>query len=181
MVHMTTCSERFNWWLPLYAAAGTSVVFLLIITTGDFGMQGLTYDWVVIPCVTIALILTAVVFAIRHRRLKCISTLSILIVFLVVSWALSGNSLYVRTQCRWFLWSKGYKTNVLAQSSKANGELRHVELDGWGFPGAGNTVQYLVFDPSDSLLATASNHPRGELSLKGVPCEVYRVRRLQSR
>jgi hypothetical protein len=72
---------------------------------------------------------------------------------------------------RWFLWSKKYKAEVAAQPAATQG-LRHIEWDGWGFPGAGDTVVYLVFDPNDSLLSTDSSR-----RFAGIPCEVPRVRR----
>jgi hypothetical protein len=65
------------------------------------------------------------------------------------------NSLELRTTIRWLLWSKDYKTKVLTQPNSAKGELKHIEWDGWGFPGAGDTVVYLVFDPDDSLSTEA--------------------------
>jgi hypothetical protein len=174
---MTNRSERFNWWLPLSSGAGTLVVFLLVLTTGDFVLRSFFYELLVVPSVTIPLVLTALVAAIRHNRLLCLSALSILVVHLAVSWALCENSLAVRTECRWLLWSKSYKARVLSQPEKANGELRHVELDGWGFAGAGDTIEYLVYDPNDSLSAAAADHSHGRF--KGIPCEVFSVRRLQ--
>jgi hypothetical protein len=38
--------------------------------------------------------------------------------------------------------------------------------------------EYLVFDPGDSLSAAAASHQPGKFN--GIPCEVYRVRRLES-
>jgi hypothetical protein len=37
---------------------------------------------------------------------------------------------------------------------------------------------YLAFDPTDSLAAAAKSHSPGKFS--GMPCEVYRVLRLES-
>ena len=53
-----------------------------------------------------------------------------------------------------------------------------MEWDGWGFPGAGDTNVYLVFDPSDSLISASKSRSPGKY--KGMPCEIYRVRRLES-
>ena len=77
---------------------------------------------------------------------------------------------------RWFIWSRSYKSNVLAQPDFANGELKHSEWDGWGWAGQDTTV-YLVFDPTDSLSAGAREHRSGKL--KGIPCEVYAVDRME--
>jgi hypothetical protein len=79
---------------------------------------------------------------------------------------------------RWLLWSRSYKTEVLVQPSSANGELKHIEWDGWGWAGMDTTV-YLAFDPSDSLSQAASSLQPGKYS--GIPCEVFLVRRLESR
>ncbi|MGC2528472.1 MAG: hypothetical protein WA639_12040, partial [Candidatus Acidiferrum sp.] len=77
---------------------------------------------------------------------------------------------------RWLFFSHGYKSEVLAQSPK-NGELKHIEWDGWGWAGQDTTV-YLVFDPTDSLSAAAKgNHPG---KFDGIPCEVPVVHRLES-
>jgi len=77
------------------------------------------------------------------------------------------------------VWSHWYKAEVLAQRDSATGELKHIEWDGWGFAGAGDTTVYLVFDPTDALSAAAQSHQPGKFG--GLPCEVPFVRRLQSR
>ena len=89
------------------------------------------------------------------------------------AWTLSPS---VRTIFKWSLCSSLYKKQVLDQPPTADGYLKHIEWDGWGFPGAGNTVVYLVFDPSDQLSsATANGKDRKFL---GLPCEVSRVSKL---
>jgi hypothetical protein len=76
------------------------------------------------------------------------------------------------------IWSRDYKAEVLAQKDSARGELKHVEWDGSGFPGAGDTTVYLVFDPTDALSAAAKSHRPGKFN--GIPCEVSLVHRLES-
>ena len=71
--------------------------------------------------------------------------------------------------------SGGYKARVLAQPSGE--ELKHAEWDGWGFAGADTTV-FLVFDPTDSLAEELGAQP--PVKARGLPCEVVRVRRLDS-
>jgi hypothetical protein len=75
------------------------------------------------------------------------------------------------------MWSHNYKDTVLAQKSRANGEFRHVEWDGWGWGGQDTTV-FLVFDPTDSLSSAASIHQPGKFD--GIPCAVPEVNRLES-
>jgi hypothetical protein len=83
-----------------------------------------------------------------------------------------------RTRLRWVLRSREYKAMVLASPGKTIGGLKHIEWDGWGGFGAGDTVEYLVFDPTDSLqVYTHSDDPGQTASL---PCKVARVRRLES-
>ena len=84
----------------------------------------------------------------------------------------------VRTAARWLVWSHGYKAKVMAQPASPNGELKHIEWDGWGWAGQDTTV-FLVFDPTDSLSAAAKSRSPGKI--KGIPCEVPLVRRLESR
>jgi hypothetical protein len=62
------------------------------------------------------------------------------------------------------MWSQSYKREVLAQSGGTAGELKHVEWDGWGFSGAGDTTVYLVYDPTDSLSAAAKSHQPGKFA-----------------
>jgi hypothetical protein len=82
-----------------------------------------------------------------------------------------------RSPIKWLLWSSDYKKQVLAQPAPANGDFKHIEWDAWGWAGINNTA-YLVFDPTDSLVAAAKSHQPGKFN--GIPCIVPRVRRLQS-
>ena len=91
-----------------------------------------------------------------------------------MSWALLRNELGIRSEVRWLWRSKAYKAQVLAQPVPANGDLRHIEWDGWGFAGADTTV-YLVFDPNDSF--TAGSRTSGKFN--GIPCEVPEIHRLE--
>ena len=137
-------------------------------------MGELLYLLVAVPIVSLVLL----ILAIRKKGRERLSILSMLVVYWGVSAVLVRNQLAVRDTARWFLWSKGYKAEVLAQPGSASGELKHVEWDGWGFPGAGDTVVYLVFDPNDLLAAEGKGHHTGKLS--GIPCAVPLVRRLES-
>lgn len=85
---------------------------------------------------------------------------------------------------RWRLKSDSYKREVLAQPTaevlgrpELDKGLRHIEWDGWGW-GGNYTVVYLVFDPDNGLANAASSGSKGKYP--GIPCEVYRVRRLES-
>lgn len=78
---------------------------------------------------------------------------------------------------RWLIWSRSYQSAVLSQPDSTNGYLKHVEWDYWGWSGQ-ETVVYVVYDPTDSLFQAASGRQPGKYS--GLPCEVFRVRRLES-
>jgi hypothetical protein len=95
----------------------------------------------------------------------------------VISMAIACNSYAMRSNARWFIRARRYKAEVLAQPS-VNGQLRHIEWDGWGGAPVGDWPVYLVFDPTDSLSAAASHRESGKLS--GIPCDVDEVRRLES-
>ena len=170
------CSgDRFDWRLPLCAAIGALVLFApIMFSGGDVVVGGLLYMFVAFPSIS----LISLIVAIRKKGLRRLAVLSMLVVYLTVSWVLFMNSYELRTTARWLLWSKNYKANVLAQPDSTNGTLRHIEWDGWGYPGSGNTVVYLVFDPNESLSTAASSHSAGKFS--GIPCEVSLVRRLES-
>lgn len=88
-------------------------------------------------------------------------------------WTLSSS---VRTIFKWSLCSSLYKKQVLALPTTTDGYPKHIVWDEWGFPGAGNTVVYLVFDPSDQLALTTLNGKKE--SFFGLPCEVYKVSKL---
>jgi hypothetical protein len=99
-------------------------------------------------------------------------------VYWAVSLGLFVSSPELHTITRWLIWSKDYKAQVLAQPGPGTGIMKHIEWDAWGFPGAGYTTVYLVFDPNDSLSAAAKNDSYGKFS--GIPCGVSRVRKLES-
>jgi len=92
----------------------------------------------------------------------------------VIAAAIAWNSHTIRSNARWFASSRRYKADVLAQSN-VNGQLKHIEWDGWGGTPVGDWTVYLVFDPTDSLWRSRAS---GKVS--GIPCDVDGVRRLES-
>jgi hypothetical protein len=84
----------------------------------------------------------------------------------------------LRSSIKWAFLANQYERQVLSLPSTPNGELKHVEWVGWGWPGAGNTVVYLVSDPSNSLASASDGVGLGKL--RGLPCEVYRVHQMSS-
>jgi hypothetical protein len=167
--------EPFNWRLPVYTALAT-IALGLLDTFGE--SDGVLY---LLPVVVVSLFLLLFLLfaAIGRKSSFCLAILSMLGVFWIFSLALFMNHYAIRNNMRWLLGSRRYKAEVLAQSTPPNGDLKHVEWDGWGFPGAGNTYVYLVFDPTDSLAAAAKKHEPGKFD--GIPCKVLRVSRLEGR
>jgi hypothetical protein len=85
-------------------------------------------------------------------------------------------SFTVRTPVRWALFRGGYKAQVQSLAEPPNGELKHLDWDGWGMIGQ-DTEVYLVFDPTNSLAHLASSHQSGKVA--GIPCEFWEARRLE--
>jgi hypothetical protein len=163
---------RLNLPLLIVAASVTVVLGLLVALTDS---DGLLYFLLVFP-ISLALLALSLVAVINKRN--WLTPLSILAIYWILSVAFLTNYRTVRNGARWILWSRAYKANVLSQPALPNGELKHVEWDGWGFPGAGDTTVYLAFDPTDSLATSAKNHKPGKFA--GLPCTVPLVTRLES-
>ncbi len=169
--------ERFNWWLPFCGAAGASIVLLSLF------VYGADASWlhilVVVPIFCLFCLVLFVIAAIRKRPRRCLSIVATVVVFLVVSAALFSEQGTLRPALRWLLWSHRYKAELVAAPNAANGALKHIEWDVSGWGPVGPTFVYLVFDPTDSTAAAAKSHQHGPF--KGIPCEVARVQRLESR
>ena len=164
---------RLDWRFPLYAVAGAVAVFLpLASVTGAISSDIGLILYVLIALAVSLVLLLCVAFAKGGR----LSFLSMLIVYCVASVALCRNYYDIRTTFRWLLWSASLKAEVLAQPG--HGGWKHVEWDGWGFAGAGNTVVYVVYNPSDLLAKAAMTRSPGVV-LTPLPREVPRVRRLE--
>jgi hypothetical protein len=175
MDEKTARRDQFNLWPPFFASIGALLLFLPVMIYG--GDSDMLYFLIAIP-VSIFILAVALVYAIRKKGQTCITVLSMLVVYWAFSWGLIRNSIELHGATQWLLQSKNYKARILGQTNPAIGELSHIEWDHSGFAGSGNTVVYLVFDPSDSLSTAAKSRFPGKF--RGIPCEVYRVRRLES-
>ena len=94
----------------------------------------------------------------------------------LVFWAAYAVSFTVRAPVRWALFRGEFKEEVQSLPEPPNGELKHIDWDGWGFTGS-ETEVYLVFDPKDSLAGVAASGHPGKAG--GVPCEFWEARRLE--
>jgi hypothetical protein len=174
--------DRFNWKLASYLT-GCGLFAVMVIELCDaFDILEMLYFLALVPLIGLILLLLAIFSAVGKRQRQCLSILLALVTYCGTSWLLWKTSMdlnmNLRPAERWLLHSRAYKAEVLAQPSPQNGELRHIEWDGWGFAGLETNV-YLVYDPSDSLLHAAKNHSPGKFT--GIPCEVPTVRHLESR
>jgi hypothetical protein len=112
-----------------------------------------------------------------RRNLRIKFFLIVVLGAVAVAWVVVRHDSNLGTTARWLVRSNHYKAEVLAQPETTNGNLKHVEWDGWGWGGQDTTV-YLVFDPTDSLSQAARSHQAGKYN--GIPCEAFLVRRLES-
>jgi len=113
----------------------------------------------------------------RKRMFAIVGFLTVLLIsaLLVVSHHVFGILPF--NSARWLIWSRSYRSAVLSQPDSTNGDLKHVEWDYWGWSGQ-ETEVYIVFDPTDSLSQAARSGQPGKY--RGIPCEVFRVCRLES-
>jgi amino acid transporter len=166
--------------LMLYAALAAALpLFVAILWKSDGPFfYFLLLIVFILPLVLLTLLLFRLFLSFR-LGLTPLEVGCMLIVFCAASWLMVRHSLDIRTSSRWLLRSKEYKSEVLAQPEPSNGALRHIEWDGWGFPGAGDTSVYLVYDPTNSLGSAARSGAPAQVS--GIPCEVPSVRRLEDK
>jgi hypothetical protein len=155
--------------MPTCAALAAVLVFipLVINPNTDF-----LYLFLIVPGLLVLGICALIYAAIRKTRIAVMVA-----TFWVVSALLFVYNIPIRSFTRWLLWSRQYKSEVLAEPASKNGDLKHIEWDGWGWGGQEFSV-FLVFDPADSLSGPAKNGQWGRLN--GIPCEVSRVRRMDS-
>jgi hypothetical protein len=157
--------------LFLYSMVGIVVFLPLVITSPD--LSGLLYFLFAVPVTSIVL----GILALQRSGGSRLTVIATLLSYWLISGLIFRHFSEVRDASRWLFQAKTYKASVLALPVLPNGEFRHVEWEGWGFAGAGDTTVYLVVDPSDSLSEPAKDHLSGKF--KGIPCGVYRVHRLE--
>ena len=162
--------SQLGWRMPSYAASAAVLVFVPLLMSPN---RDALYLFVIVPC----LFLTGICVLIYAAIGKNVPIAVMVAIFWTVSALLFVYNIQIRTFTRWFLWSGRYKNKVLAQPASVNGELKHIEWDGWGWGGQDFSV-FLVFDPADSLSGPAKHRQSGKLN--GIPCEVSIVRRMDS-
>ena len=170
--------DRVIWWLPLSVVVGAGITLLSLMIHGTDRVHGtIMYFRIIVPGVFLVCFLWLLVAFLRKRKRQCISVLLALLGFAAISGALQRNEPTLRPSLRWFLWSRQYKAEVLAQPDPSNQEFKHVVWDTWGFAQTGFYLTYVVFDPNDSLANAARSQAPGRFG--GIPCEVPSVVRLE--
>ena len=165
---------HIDWRLPV-AAAGGSLLFLVSFVANADG--AIFFYWPTVFFLGLVLLIGTVSSQGRRR-----SFLLALLVFIAVSLTASRvpfeERFEIRNSVRWFLWSKSFKAEVLAQPNDPDKGWRHLEWDGWGFAGAGDTSVYLVYNPSNVLDEPARTQFAGAV-LTPTPRAVVHVQRLE--
>lgn len=137
------------------------------------------FDLATLLCAVMTLITGVLmsIFAVASTGRRRWVTLSVLAVYLLGSVFLLTHVGVSRNHLRWLLLSRSYEARVLAKPTPGNGELRHALWDGSGFGGQ-ETLTYLVFDPTNSLVTKlAMSAP---VRAAGLPCSVLQITRLES-
>ena len=170
--------DRFSWRMSLCAVIVAVLVMLLSFVYSSDPV--VDYLFFLIPTVCLAILVLLLVIVFSKRRRRTLSMLLAAVMFLFAAEAMLRTQEVVRPSLRWRLWSRRIKAQVLAQSTTPNEELKHIEWDGWGGAPVGDWTAYVVYDPTDSLSDSAKDGRWASYKrLKGIPCEVDSVRRLE--
>jgi hypothetical protein len=172
MVETSLPNKRFSWRFASFGIAGA------VLVSSPEIIEGNEIGAFLVGALALAVIsLALLIIGIANVRKRSLSVLAMLMIYCFSLWALHRVSTAMRTTGRWLVEAERYKSQVLGLPEPPPGQLKHVEWEGWGFPGAGDTTVYLVFDPSDALSTAARSRSSGKFP--GLPCEVVRVRRLE--
>jgi len=166
--------HRPKWRLPIYASiAGWAVMLAIAISPPDIFL--LLNLFLVVPVLLLISFALPIVL-LRRRRIQPLPPFAAVFALWAIAASLffydRAHPLALHERAKWLARSGQYKAEVLQQPS-SNGDLKHVEWDGFGFAGAENTV-YLVFDPQESV----SKDSR-VLKFRGRSCSVWDISRLE--
>ncbi len=130
MVRKRAEGDRFNWQLPLYAAAATSVLCLLTAVSSS---DGILYLVVVVPIISLLSLSILVAAAIHKDPRLCLSILSALGIYWAISAGLVTDMYSARVRGLppdgWY--GRSLQDSVLAQPDANGAYLKHIEWDGW--------------------------------------------------
>ena len=128
----TSERDQLGWQMPMYAVLAAVIVFLPSLISSK---TEVLYIFVIVPGLALISI-CVLIYAAVSRRLP---TAMMVATFCVVSAVAFLYNFQIRTFTRWLLWSGQYKKEVLAEPTPVNGDLKHIEWDGWGWGGQDTT------------------------------------------
>jgi hypothetical protein len=161
---------RHIWKLPLFGMSAAVAAHLPGMISGNGLLPFLLTGVLLMVSGVIVLAVAA-----ANIRRNLLASLAMVVAFSLVAWLLFKFSYDIYTTGRWLAHSRQYKAEVMTQPQPPNGELKHIEWDGWGFAGD-ETIVYLVFEPNREL-TPAPRATSGQYV--GIPCAAWRVRRLE--
>jgi hypothetical protein len=172
--------NRTTWRIPLYATL-VSIALLLPLDVGWPDPSFLINLFIVVPFLvlaTVALLVYIGVEGIRSRLRRAVALP--LLVSLISAWSVAAflefHHQAIRDDSRWFIWSRGYKLQVLTEPMPPDGHLKYIAWDSWGMF-AQDFDEFLVFDPTDSLAAPHASRPQIVDGAQGVPFVARRMER----
>src|ERR1700676_4627524 len=129
-------ARPFSWRLPSIAALLAFVVFIApVVCQADTAL--FAYLFLVGPILVFVSILLMAYIIMGKGRLKGLTLLSAFgVIWVVTPIFFLVHVKYqfaIRTRARWLVWSHDYKKKLLAQPASTNGDLSHLEWDGWGW------------------------------------------------
>jgi hypothetical protein len=177
---MITTDGNRRCWLLIAIAMVSALVATFPLAVSNAGRGFIACLFSVLTVFVILIVVGLIVY--RRSPESQLTIVFMALLYVGTTWTLLGGYVFdairIRELYRWVLSSNRYRATVLAQPASVGGDLKYTEWDGWRLAGSA-TVSYLVYDPSDSLRLLARAHiPQ---KLKGVPCGVARIDRLQSR
>ncbi len=165
--------ELNGWRIALGAAGGFVVVMPRVIGGND-----------ILAFLASALIALLVFFfllglSLRGKRHLILSSVLMVLLFFASTWFMNRFADAAHEHARWLLSSRSSKEKVLATPEVPIGDFRHIEWDGWGFAGVGDTTVYLVYDPSEALSNQLTGKKQPAITLLGVPCGIWKAERME--
>ena len=167
---MLTFEKREFYIACARSACVAFVVPLVLSFLPSFDLWQFLYILVLAPLVVV---IWAIVGLVRRTRQVW---LTLLVFCIVTVTSLKATDYFFRVHGRWLFLATSSKKQLLAQPLPPDGELRHLDWDGWGMF-AQDTEVYLVNDPANATMRF--NRTQNGLRAKGVPCSFWKAYRLE--
>ena len=168
-------TKLFNGRVTVFAFAVAMIVFLPLVVTH---VLDVAYIFFVVPGLILIGACLLLYAAIRKKASIAVFVVSFSVAFAALATYEVKRPVVMRSEIRWMLFAREYKSAVLSQPASGGADFKHIEWDAWGWVPAGDTNVYLVFDPADSLAAASRANRGGKFD--GIPCKVPQVHRLES-